>query len=132
MYVVACSWRVRMKRMSFSSRSAAMAPYSCTPGSPNTTRTPSRCSSLASASPPFIFAMTSVLLIVRVEYRRFERRLCRRHPPGGGRQTRARLMACEGRRKGGEAPLRGLAVLAELEAADLAAVHLVGAVGEAQ
>src|SRR5688572_2052478 len=83
MYVVACSWRVRMKRMSFSSRSAAMAPYSWTPGRPNTTRTPSRCSCLASASPPVILGIVGLL-----------------------------------------------GVLAELEAADLAAMHLVGTVGE--
>ena len=38
-------------------RYCLMAPYSCTPGNPNTTRTPSRCSCLASASPPVIFGM---------------------------------------------------------------------------
>src|SRR5881396_2378409 len=64
MYVVACSWRVVTKRTR-SSRSPASAPYSCTPGRPNTTFTPSRTSCLASASPPVIRAMVSSLLAWR-------------------------------------------------------------------
>src|SRR5260370_17297343 len=50
-----------MKRIPGSSRSAAITPQSCTPGSPNTTRTPSLKSCFTSASPPVIRAISGLL-----------------------------------------------------------------------
>src|SRR5262245_53000170 len=50
-----------MKRIRGASRRAAMAPYSCTPGSPKITRTPSRWSEATRACPPVIRAIDALL-----------------------------------------------------------------------
>src|SRR4030095_16903573 len=129
MYVVACSCRVRMNRMSFSSRNAAIAPYSCTPGSPNTTRTPSRCNCFASASPPVIRIETPPHY--RSDSPPFERGLCRRNPPQGEAAPSTPL-GVRGASEGGRSPPPSSGVFPQLEAAELAAMHLVRSVSESQ